>query len=198
MTKPNLYHVNDFFPAMEANHKYTAHFEHSEKLEIDLKTYLFCFSYVMYYNKLDPVTAYGQAYNCENMPRKQKEIETSKLLSDQKNRAFILYLKDKLGLNELLPLNEIINKANDVLIDAMVLVDEIDRKGNLTGNKTMRDRAMAQKTLAMIGSWLNLNKMNLTLGGDFNSAAFLDIPKTMTASEATQIYTENMNNGGQK
>ena len=198
MTKPNLYHVDDFFPAMEANHKYTAHFEQSEKLGIELKTYLFCFSYVVYYNKLDPVTAYGQAYNCENMPRRKKEIETSKLLSDQKNRAFILYLKDKLGLTDLLPIDWVIDITKDIIIDATTLEDVYDKK---TGEKTgqaMRDRATAQKMLSMLGGWLNFNKSTVTLGGDFNSAAFLDIPKTMTASEATQIYTENMNNGGKQ
>ena len=195
MTKLNKYHVNDFFPAMEANHKYSVYFEESKKLGIELKTYLVCFSYVMYYNKLDPVTAYGQAYDCENMPRKQKEIETSKLLSDKKNRAFILYLKDKLGLTDFLPIDWVIDITKDIIIDATTLEDVYDKK---TGEKTgqaMRDRATAQKMLSMLGSWLNLNKTTVTLGGDLNSPAFINIPKTMTASEANQVYNANINGG---
>lgn len=195
MTKNEIYHALDFFPAMEANKKYLVYFEHAEKLKIEVMAYVFCMTCVMYYNKVDPVTAYGQAYYCEDMPRAKKEIEMNKILKDPKIRSFILYLKEKLGLTELLPLNEIINKANDVLVDAMVLVDEVDHKGNPTGKKTMRDRAMAQKTLSMLGNWLKLNKMDIVLNGDLNSPAFINIPKTMTASEANQVYNANINGG---
>lgn len=198
MKKNEIYHANDFFPALSFNKKYSSYFVKSEEMGIGVKAYVFCMAYVMYYNKLDPVTAYGQAYHCEGIPRGQKEKEMNKLLRDEEIRSFILYLKDKLGLTDLIPIDWVIDITKDIIIDATTLVDEYDRTGQLTGKKTMRDRALAQKTLAMIGGWLKFNTMNLALSGELNSPAFIDIPKTMTAAEATKVYTDNINKGGNK
>jgi len=196
MTKANQYNVLDFFPALSVNEQYLLYFEKSEKMGIEMKAYVFCMAYVIYYNKLDPVTAYGQAYECEGIPRGQKEKEMNKLLGDPKIRSFILYLKDKLGLTDLLPIDWVIGITKDIIIDATTLEDVYDKK---TGEKTgqaMRDRTTAQKMLAMLGGWLNFNKSTLTLSGNLNTPAFIDITKTMTAAEATKIYTDNINKGG--
>lgn len=198
MNKYDIYHVRDFLPALSKNKKYKPLFDKACDMGLTVEDYIFAMAFVLYRGKLDPIQAYGQAYNRANESVEAKEFGLQQVLAKATMHEYINELRDTLGLTDLLPLNQILNITHDIIVDATTMVPEYDRKGNPTGRKTMRDRVIAQKTLSMLGSWLNLTKMNLHLTNDMASDNILDVTNNMTASEAAKVYIANINKKGGK
>ena len=198
MNKYDIYHVRDFLPALSKNKKYKPLFDKACDMGLTMEDYIFAMAFVLYRGKLDPIQAYGQAYNRANESVKAKEFGLQQVLAKATMHEYINELRDTLGLTDMLPLNEMFNKTRDLLDYATKMVPEYDKRGVPTGQKKMKDPAIAYKTLSMLGTWFNLPKMNLHLTSDMVSDNILDVTNNMTASEAAKVYIANINKKGGK